>query len=183
MCIQGRNLMGSPYSKSIMQITHLGRHRKAQNSGLDCSSGPRQRPIYTGIAKIVYTKKNNEKSSLSDLFLRAILASVVHALGEVVNEADALCDADLLFFRQLGGQASLTGGGMVHRHVGLLLENKRETPLHMFHMFSSCCKKWYTMVYKWQLFGEPYSPSRIAYGTMTTQRQYNTEDICFRLEN
>jgi len=73
-------------------------------------------------------KEKKKKISLSDLFLRAILSSVVHALGEVVNEADTLCNADLLFFCQLGGQASLTGGGMVHRHVGLLLENK--------HMFS-----------------------------------------------
>ena len=62
---------------------------------------------------------------LSDLLLRAVLASVVHALGEVVDEPDALCDADLLLLGQLGGQASLTGGGMVHRHIGLLLEDKR----------------------------------------------------------
>ena len=72
------------------------------------------------------------KSLLSDLLLGAVLASVVHALGEVVNEADALCDADLLLFRQLGGQAGLTWGGMVHRHVGLLLEHKARVHRFIF---------------------------------------------------
>jgi len=38
-----------------------------------------------------------------------------------MDEADALSDADLLVLRQLGGQAGLTGRGVVHGHVSLLL--------------------------------------------------------------
>ena len=61
--------------------------------------------------------------SLSDFFLRAVTARVVDAFGEVLDEADALSDPDLLLLGQLGGQAGLAGRGVVHRHMDLLLHN------------------------------------------------------------
>lgn len=66
-------------------------------------------------------KQHNQKSSLSDLFLRAVLSSIIDSLWKVLDEADALSNADLFLLGQLGGQPSLTGRGMVHGHVSLLL--------------------------------------------------------------
>lgn len=59
--------------------------------------------------------------SLSDLFLWAVLPSIINTLWEVLDEADALSYADLFLLRQLGGQTGLTRCGMVHGHVSLLL--------------------------------------------------------------
>ncbi|PWA20971.1 hypothetical protein CCH79_00007165, partial [Gambusia affinis] len=50
------------------------------------------------------------------LGLEAIAAWVVHTLREVLDESDALSDADLLLFSQLSGQSSLAGCWVVDRH-------------------------------------------------------------------
>lgn len=63
----------------------------------------------------------NVKCSLSDLLLWAVLPSIINALREVLDQANALSYADLLFFCQLGDQTSLAGCRMVHGHVSLLL--------------------------------------------------------------
>lgn len=68
-----------------------------------------------------------QKISLSDLFLRAVLPSIINALREVLDEADALSYADLFLLCQLGGQTGLTRRGMVHGHVSLLLVADKET--------------------------------------------------------
>lgn len=64
--------------------------------------------------------------SLSDLLLRAIPSWVVHALREVLDESDALRNADLLLLCQLGGQSGLAGCRVVDRHMDLLLKIDRE---------------------------------------------------------
>lgn len=46
----------------------------------------------------------------------------------MLDEADALSNADLLLLRQLGGQSSLTGRGVVHGHVSLLLVTSQSRP-------------------------------------------------------
>lgn len=67
------------------------------------------------------------KGLLSDLLLWAVLSSIINALREVLDEADALSYADLLLLCELGGQTGLTGCGMVHGHVSLLLVADEET--------------------------------------------------------
>lgn len=63
--------------------------------------------------------------SLSDLLLRGVPAGVVHALREVLDEPDSLCDANLLLLSQLSGQSCLAGCWVVDGHMDLLLQ-KRE---------------------------------------------------------
>ena len=67
--------------------------------------------------------------SLSDLLVGDVASRVVHAAGQVLDEADALGDTHLLLLSQLGGQSGLAGRGVVHRDMTLLLEG-RDTHRH-----------------------------------------------------
>lgn len=80
----------------------------------------RQEPDWVPINKV-----HHADDTLSDLLLRAVAARVIHPLREVLDESDALSDADLLLFSQLSGQSGLAGRWMVDRHVDLLLVGGR----------------------------------------------------------
>lgn len=76
-------------------------------------------------------RRSNTLCSLSDLFLWAVLSSIINALREVLDQANALSNADLLLLCQLCGQTGLTRCGVVHGHVSLLLyeqKQRRRTP-------------------------------------------------------
>lgn len=77
-----------------------------------------------GIAVI---KIHHADHTLFNFLVRGIGARVEHASGQVLDEAYALGNADLLLLSQLTGQTTLTGGGMVHWHwwLGVLLVGRR----------------------------------------------------------
>lgn len=75
-----------------------------------------QEPDRVSIHKVHHTNY-----ALSYFFFRAVSSWVIDALREVLDEADALSDADLLLLRQLSGQTGLARGGVINRHVDLLL--------------------------------------------------------------
>lgn len=66
------------------------------------------------------------------LLFSPISAGVKNPSGQVLNEADSLCDAHLLFFGQLCRQPGLTGSGMVNRYMDLLL-NKHTSKQNVIH--------------------------------------------------
>lgn len=65
--------------------------------------------------------------SLSDFLFRAIPPWIIHALGKVMDESDALGNADLLLFSQLSGQASLARCWVIDGYVDLLLQSEGKT--------------------------------------------------------
>lgn len=66
-------------------------------------------------------KVQHADDTLSDLLLRVIWPPVEDPFGQMLDEADALSDANLLLLRELRGQAGLTGRGVVQWHVSWLL--------------------------------------------------------------
>lgn len=97
--------------------------------------GPHQPVVYTVHVVDVHAgqepdgvsvyKVHHTDDALSDLLLRGVPAGVVHALREVLDEPDSLCDANLLLLSQLSGQSCLAGCWVVDGHMDLLLQ-KRE---------------------------------------------------------
>lgn len=93
--------------------------------------GPHEPVVYTVHVVDVHTRQEPDgvavyevqhaDHALSDLLLRAVWAPVEDPFGQMLNEADALSDADLLLLRELRGQTGLTGRGVVQRHVSRLL--------------------------------------------------------------
>lgn len=69
--------------------------------------------IFTGYREPFY--------SLSDFLLGSVPARIVDALRQVLDESDALSDADLLLLCELSGQSGLAGRGVVNRYMDLLL--------------------------------------------------------------
>lgn len=76
-----------------------------------------QEPDGSGILKV-----HHADHTLFHFLVSRVGAEVEDSSGQVVDEADALGDADLLLLGQLAGQATLTRGGMVH---GLFLVGRR----------------------------------------------------------
>lgn len=66
-------------------------------------------------------KVHHTDDALSDLLLRAIPPWVVDTLWEVLDESNALGNADLLLLCQLSGQSGLARCWVVDRHMDLLL--------------------------------------------------------------
>lgn len=62
--------------------------------------------------------------SLSNFLFGAIPSWIIHSFGKVMDEADALGNADLLLFSQLSGQASLARCWVIDGYVDLLLHRK-----------------------------------------------------------
>lgn len=71
---------------------------------------------------IAVLKIHHADHTLFNFLVRGVRAGVEDASGQVMDETDALGDADLLLLGQLASQTTLTWGGMVHWHwVGALL--------------------------------------------------------------
>lgn len=68
--------------------------------------------------------------SLFNFLVRGVRARVEDASGQVLDETNALGNADLLLLGQLAGQTMLARGGVVHLHRwGPLLEDEEQTRL------------------------------------------------------
>lgn len=75
---------------------------------------------------ITILKIHHADHTLFNFLLRGVGAWVEDAPGEVVDESDALSDADLLLLSQLAGQAALSWVGVEHWHrLGTLLVGRR----------------------------------------------------------
>lgn len=72
----------------------------------------------------------HNRHSLSDFLFGAIPPWIIHALGKVMDESDALGYADLLFFSQLSGQASLARCRVIDGYVDLLLQRNGKNNYH-----------------------------------------------------
>lgn len=70
---------------------------------------------------VAVLKVQHADHTLFDLLVGGFGAGVEDSAGEVLDEADALSDPNLLLLRQLGGQPWLTGCGVVHGYLYTLL--------------------------------------------------------------
>lgn len=68
--------------------------------------------------------------ALFDLLVGRLCARVEDPSGQVLDEADALSDTDLLLLRQLSGKPCLAGCGMVHWHLRPLLGSREHLLTH-----------------------------------------------------
>lgn len=85
--------------------------------------------VMTAVAVVVLKELLLSWYILFDLLVGRFGARVKDATREVLDEADALSDPYLLLLRQLGGQAGLTGCGVVHRYLYMLLDAHTHTHL------------------------------------------------------
>lgn len=75
-----------------------------------------QEPDWVSVHKVHHTNH-----ALSYFLFRAVSSRIINAFWEMLDEANALSNTDLLLFSQLCGQSSLAGCRVIHRHVDLLL--------------------------------------------------------------